>query len=172
MKIILTILLSCMLCGCGYHLAGQEELLSGQVLRVYIPYIINQTSEPYVETILVSRLSQEMARQKRYSEVRDKGQAEANLTVIVKNYNNKAISYDRNDEIAEYRVAVTVDAALIKISDAATLWSQQISWQASYATADDKMTQSDRERLAVEEICQRVAAEILFQMNKRVPLLP
>ncbi len=172
MKIILTILLSCLLCGCGYHVTGQSASLPGQTLHVYLPYIVNQTTEPYIETELVSRISQELARCRNYSEVGNGDQADAQLSVVISKYVRQAVSYDSSDDIAEYRIEMTINATLTNVADGAVLWSQSIGWRATYVTSADKMVQRDRERGAVAEVCQRLAAEILFQMQKRRSAAP
>ena len=172
MKILLTILLSCLLCGCGYHLAGQGGPSPGQVMHVYLPYIVNQTAEPYIESEIVSRISQEMAHYRNYSEVNSSEQAEAQLSVVINKYSRQAIAYDSLDNIAEYRVSITIIVTLSNVSDRSILWSQPIGWQATYTTTADKMAQRDRERQTVAEICQRLAGETLFQMHKNTPAMP
>ena len=167
MKLVLTILLSILLCGCGYQLAGQGTSLSGEPLKVYLPHVGNQTSQPYVDTLLVSSLSHELARSLHYSEVTAELGADRLLSVVITKYLRQALSYNSSDDIAEYRVTMTVDVLLTRSSDRSVLWKQAIDWQATYVTRDDKMAQSDSENLAVEEICQRLAAEIIYQMQQR-----
>ncbi len=172
MKLVLAILLSCLLCGCGYHLTGQGGSLSGQYSRLFIPNVSNQTSEPYLDSILTTQLSREIARQNNHTEVFSNDSADAKLLVRIRDFQNRAVSYDNNDDIAEYQVSITVDAELFERTGQPVGKPQTIKWQSVYSTSDDKMSQSDAEQAAVREVCQRLATEIFFQADSLIQTLP
>jgi len=153
-----------LLSGCGYHFAGQGGLLSGQIQRVRLPYIVNYTTEPYVETLLVSKVTDELGRAG-VSEVHSDREADAVLRISIQHYSNTALSYDADDEIAEYRVTMTVAASLVRAQGGEPLWQDVLSWDAAYATLSDKALQDDSEQEATAEVCQRLAEEILFQLQ-------
>lgn len=166
MRVVLAILICCLLGSCGYQLAGQGGSLSGQPAKVFVPHVVNQTAEPFIETSLTRQISREVARHRDYVEVGGEAAADLKLAVVIKGYQNAALSYDGNDDIAEYRVVMTVQVLLTSLADKSLVWSSQLSWRAAYSAADDKMNQSDKESAAVDEICQRLAEEIVFQLQK------
>ena len=150
--------------GCGYHFAGQGGHLPGGLSKIYVAPINNLTSEPYLETKLISRVTDEFARSGQIAEVFNSAAAEAILTLTIRTYSRQAISYDSQDDIAEYDSAMTVDARLIRVKSNQELWQQRISWKSSYSVSSDKAAQDSAEANAIEEICQRLAEELRFRL--------
>ena len=153
-----------LLSGCGYHFAGQGGHLPGGVSKVYVAPINNLTREPYLETILISRVTDEFARSRQITEVFNSAAAEAVLTLTIRKYSSQAISYDSQDDIAEYDSAITVDARLSRVASNQELWQQRISWKSSYSVSADKAVQDSAETKAIAEICQRLAEELRFRL--------
>ncbi len=153
-----------LLSGCGYHFAGQGGHLPGGVNKIYVAPINNLTSEPYLETRLISRVTDEFARSRQIVEVFNSAAAEAILTLTIRTYSRQAISYDSQDDIAEYDSAMTVDARLTGVESNQDLWQQRISWKSSYSVSSDKAAQDSAEAKAIAEICQRLAEELRFRL--------
>ncbi len=163
---LLAVALSLLLGSCGYHLAGQGGTPPGQVAQVYLHHVINLTSEPYVETTLDSAVSREFARSRGFSESASLQAADAELKIVIKKLQIQAVSYDRDDDIAELAAIMTIDALLTSREGQGPPWHRQLSWQTTYVASDNKMNQSDRKQQAVAEICQRIAEELLFQLQE------
>ncbi len=159
--VLITLLL---LSGCGYHFAGQGGHLPGGVSKIYVAPINNLTSEPYLETRLISRVTDEFARSRQIAEVFNSAAAEAILTLTIRGYSRQAISYDSKDNIAEYDSVMTVDARLARAESNQDLWQQSISWKSSYSVSSDKAAQDSAEAKAIAEICQRLAEELRFRL--------
>jgi len=165
MRSLLVFALSLMLCSCGYHFA-EEGRLPGKVSRIYIPAVVNHSGEAYVETTLVSFISREFARYRGFSEVGNADLADAELDVTVNSLQLQAVSYDSNDDVAELNASLTIAARLTSPADQGILWSRQLSWQTTYVASDDKMVQEEGKQKAISELCQRLAEELLFQLQK------
>lgn len=160
----LLLLLLLALTGCGYHFSGQGSELPGGVQKIYLPLFVNRTAEPRLENRLGSDLSLVFARNSSISQVEKRELAEAALEGVISDFSSRAVSYDRNDDISEYRASMSVDVKLRAIEDGRLLWQGSVTWTDEYLAADDKNLQDDYKRAATEEISLRVAEEILSRL--------
>lgn len=160
----LLLLLLLVLTGCGYHFSGQGGELPGGGKKLYLPLFVNRTAEPRLENRLASDLSLVFARNSAIAQVEQRELAEAVLEGVISSYSTRAVSYDRNDDISEYRATMSVDVKLRAVADGRLLWQGTVSWSDEYLAADDKNLQADYEREAKEEISMRVAEEILSRL--------
>ena len=159
----LFILLFC-LSGCGYHFPGQSGALPAGVEKLYIPLFVNKTAEPQLENKMTNRVSEVFSRNSKISQVENPNDAEAVLFGTIRDYQTRALSYDRNDAIGEYRSTMIVDVVLRQIETEQLLWEGTISWSAEYRADNDKSVQEDLEQQATDEITLRLAEEILYQL--------
>jgi outer membrane lipopolysaccharide assembly protein LptE/RlpB len=161
----LLVLLSLLLClvGCGYNFPGKGQLPAG-VSRVYVPLFTNRTAEPLLENRLSTAVSEVFARNNRLTLVESRDEAEAILDGVIRSYSTRAISYDSNDDISEYRAQMQVEARLLQVTDGRLLWQGNAVWDDEYAAADDKAVQEDLEREAIDEISLRIAEELLSRL--------
>ena len=161
----LFILLSMLfLTGCGYHFPGQSGSLPAGVEKLYIPLFRNTTAEPQLENMMTSRVSEVFSRNSKISQVEDQDDAEAILEGTIRDYKSRALSYDNNDDISEYRSTMIIDAVLRQTKTEQLLWEGTVSWNEEYSAADDKIDQEDFEQQAIDEITLRLAEEILYKL--------
>lgn len=163
MRIITLVLVIC-LAGCGYSFPGKSGMLPGGVEKLYVPLFINKTSEPRLENKLGNRISEVFARSSKISQVGQEDAAEAILLGTISNYQSRALSYDRNDDVGEYRSTMTIDVILQRVGSGEILWDKKVSWSSVYRAEKDKGTQSDLEEQAINEISLRLAEELLHQL--------
>ncbi|MCK5913969.1 MAG: hypothetical protein KAG12_08805, partial [Desulfuromusa sp.] len=138
--------------------------LPGGVEQLYIPLFVNKTAEPQLEYKMTSRVSEVFSRNSKISQVEKGAQAEAILVGTVRSYQTRALSYDRNDAIGEYRSTMIVDAVLQQVGSEELLWEGTVTWSSEYNASKDKSAQEDLEQQAIEEITLRLAEEILYQL--------
>lgn len=160
-----TVLSLLLLAACGYHFPGSKQSLPGGVEKLYIPLFVNQTAEPRLEVLLSSAVSEVFVRRQNISQVSDPALAEATLEVKILAYESRALSYNQQDDISEYRSTIRAAANLRQLSDGRTLWRGEVAWSADYPAADDKSRQEDLEQGAIEEISQRLAEELLYRLR-------
>ncbi|MCK4690258.1 MAG: molecular chaperone, partial [Desulfuromonadales bacterium] len=89
---------------------------------------------------------------------------EAVLEGVISSYRTRAYSYDKNDDISEYRSTMVVNAKFRQVEDGRLLWQGQVSWDDEYPAADDKSLQEDFEQEAIEEISLRLAEELFYRL--------
>lgn len=151
-----------LLTGCGYHLSGRGNNLPPEVQTLYIELFANRTAEPYLENRIADLVTDEFARNRDLALREDKEQADAVLSGAISTYTTVPISYDSNDEITEYRSALTIAATLRRTSDGKVLWKGDLSWDEEYPSSDDKAVQEDNEAEAILQISERLAEELYF----------
>ena len=113
---------------------------------------------------MTNRVSEVFSRNSKISQVENPKDAEAVLLGTIRDYQTRALSYDRNDAIGEYRSTMSVDVVLRQIETDQLLWEGTISWSAEYRADNDKSVQEDLEQQATDEITLRLAEEILYQL--------
>jgi outer membrane lipopolysaccharide assembly protein LptE/RlpB len=145
---------------CGYHFPGHGEGVSAQVQTLYVGAIVNRTTEPFIETGVANAIIEAFARRKGIRPIESEDRAEALLTGAVTAYSSTALSYDRLDQIVEYRSSMTIEVTLQQQSDGRTLWKGSVSWSEEYLANSDKALQKDNEARAIAVISDRLAEEL------------
>jgi len=158
-------LLICLLVSaCGYHFRGEGDSLPGSVHRVYIEMIDNRTTEPFLENRLTNAVSRRFARKREVDVTAQRTTAEAILSGRITGYATSPISYDRNDDVVEYRSTMKTAFTLSRARDGKTLWKGTLSWSEEYFADADKSVQDDRESAAVISISDRLSDELLSHL--------
>jgi len=162
------LLLPCLLClfGCGYHFPGSESNLPAEVRSLYIELFANRTVEPFLENRITTSVIDWFARRNPRQIVEGRSGAEGVLTGAVTKYETEPISYDRNDEITEYRSTMTISATLRQTSDDRVLWKGRLEWSEEYPASLDKAAQEDNEAEAIAVIAERLAQELYFRITE------
>jgi outer membrane lipopolysaccharide assembly protein LptE/RlpB len=164
MKQLAILALLLILSACGYHFSGPNASLPGGGRALYIPLFVNQTAEPQLENRLSSIVSEVFARAGEISLVEAQERADAVLEGVISSYQSRALSYDKNDNISEYRATMVVAAKLRQVGDGRLLWQGTISWDGEYVAAADKALQEDLEQITIEEISRRLAEELYYRL--------
>ena len=164
MRYLLTLVILLVLPACGYHFPGQGGALPGGVEKLYIPLFINKTSEVQLDNKLTSRVTEVFARNHKLSQVESPEQADALLEGRIDKYQSRALSYDKNDDISEYRATMIVSAQLRSARSKEVLWQKSVTWSVDYTAANNKALQADLEKQAIDEISLRIAEELFYQL--------
>ncbi len=153
-----------LLSACGYSFPGKSGALPGGVKTIHIPLFRNLTAEPLLENQLSSTVSEVFAQSGKISQIEKRDQAEAVLEGVISSYSNRALSYNKNDNISEYRSTMSLAVKLRQVSDERLLWQGDLRWDSDYFASDDKMRQEDLEQQAIDEITRRLAEELYFRL--------
>jgi len=149
--------------GCGYRFAGGADALPEDVRTLYVELLSNRTHEPYLENRITDALIAQFSRSGRFDLTEDRSVADAFLSGSVTSYSTVAISYDRNDEFADYRSSVTVSASLHS-KDGKTLWRGNETWTEEYPASKDRLKQEDFEDAAIAIVAQRLAERFYYRV--------
>ncbi len=159
----LFILLFC-LSGCGYHLPGQADGLPGGVEKLYIQLFVNTTAEPRLETRMTSQVSQVFSRNKNIDQVEKQKNAEAVLEGTIRDYQNKSLSYNKNDDIGTYLSRLTIDAVLRQVETNQVLWKGTVKWREQYSASNDKNIQELARQQALQQMIFRLSEDLFYRL--------
>ncbi len=163
MKYLILLLLTLALVGCGYTPVALGPGIG--VKTLFIEPLDNRTAEPFLDSIVTNRLRERFGRDSRLTLVNDRKDAEAILSGSISTYNRKAVSYDRNDDIVEYRSIMKVKASLQRVSDGKILWKDNISWTEESMNSKDRSIQEDNETVAIQAISDRLAEQLYNRLQ-------
>lgn len=107
--------------GCGYHFAGGRASRDPGALAIAGPVIENQTRQPGLELALEEAIAQRFIIEGRPLH-KPTGEGQARLRCTIRTLDIKPISYRRNLTAREYRITMTLDAALEQKDKAPALW--------------------------------------------------
>jgi TolB-like protein len=147
--------------GCGYHAPVAGDPWVGQHGRTLcIELFANRTAEPYLDSIVTDEVSIQLARLRLVELVEDQAAADLLLTGTVTEFDSRALAYAADDEIGEYRARMTVKARLVRRSDGAVLWQEELRRSEIYPAQADKSLQQSVESLAARLIAKRIAEDL------------
>lgn len=150
--------------GCGYNLPGRSANLPEGIETLHVELLKNRTPEPFLENGLTDSVVSEFIRGRSLELAGSPEKADAILSGVITGYSSDPISYDRNDNITEYRSRLTAGFTLKRIGDGKVLWKGQFSWEEEYPASDDKAVQEDNEAAAVRIIDDRLAEEVYYNL--------
>ncbi len=157
---VLLIGITLLVCACGYHLPGRGTSLPDDVQTVYVEPFENKTTEPFLETPLTNEVRDQFSRRRTVEVVGSPDLADAILTGTIVSYRSSTVSYDRDDDITEYRATMIVDAALTRANGEEVIWQGTVRWNEEFYANDDRAQQDYNETLAQEDLHRRLAQEI------------
>lgn len=149
-----------LIAGCGYHLPGRGDSLPEDIQRIVVEPFINRTAEPFLETQLTNEVRDQFARRRTVEVVSSVQNADAVLTGSIVYYRATAVSYDRNDDITEYRLTITVNGELTRADGSEVLWQGTVDWNEEFFASDDRAQQDNNETAAQQDATRRLAQEV------------
>ena len=106
--------------GCGYSFRGN---LPPHIQTVAVPVFVNKTTEPAVENTITAAVVDAFVNSGRLRVV-PLGQADSVLEGEIVGYSLQALAFDRNVNIQEYRLLVTLNLKLRDARRGGVLWQQ------------------------------------------------
>ncbi len=164
-RVFLFLILAGLLAGCGYHRPGQGDNL-GDLRTLYVALFANTTYQPFIENDLTQAVTRRFLRTQRWRLVEDAATADAVFSGTVVDYRSVPVSFDRNDNILEYRSQITVKALLRRNQDGRVLWKGDANWSEEYSGGLDKGIQNDLERVAIRSSAERLADELFYRLTE------
>jgi outer membrane lipopolysaccharide assembly protein LptE/RlpB len=168
----LVLSLSCILSGCSYHLASEEQtpsLTAGKTIA--IPMWQSKSYRPNLEAVLTGSLVDEFALRSGGMVVAEDA-AELLLTGTIVTYATTPLSYTSADQVREYRATMTVDATLTEKRTQKILWKGTLSASQDYpaninlAQQNRISLQQDSEEAALQEISRKIAQQLFQKMSE------
>lgn len=153
------ILLSLLLCGCGYHLVGKVTHVPPGVTSIAIPTLTNQTFEPGLEIPFTQAILREFIQDRRVK-VLDRKEADSILEGIVKSFNIASVAYDQSGYVLEYQAIVVMDLTLKKPTGEILWRENNLSETYWYRAANVALTNEARKNIAIQQIAGFMAERV------------
>ena len=148
--------------GCGYTLVGQGNL-PDHIKTIAIPIFVNKTPEEGVEEIITQEVIEQFVKGGKVRLVSE-GNADALLKGTITAYKaDDVASYDENNEVASYKLKITVDIELKDLINEETLWQtqglvedQDFDGGPSVNITQETENEEEALRYLAEELAQRI----------------
>lgn len=166
--LLLSVFLAAAFCGCGYTTGS---LLPSGLKTIYVDNFKNmidvgkETTEnskyalyrPGIENDVTSSIVDRFAFDGNLK-IATREKADLMLEGKLTDYRKEALRYDNADNVEEYRVKITVEMELIKISDGKVLWTEKaFTGESTYNTTGSFATTEEVARgKALEDLARRV----------------
>jgi outer membrane lipopolysaccharide assembly protein LptE/RlpB len=149
-RALLLLLLAVLLGGCGYTVRGT---VPSHINTVAVPIFRNRTPEPAIESLITRAVVEAFSTNGRLKVV-GSGQADAILDGEITNYNVSSIAFDRDANVRQYRLLVTVNLRMRDVRRNTVLFQQSgVSEQ-----ADFRVQNAVSQTISREETALRAAA--------------
>ena len=172
--LFLAVLLSVFLglSGCGYT---TKSLLPENIKNVHVPPVKNSidlSSEisdrtpfrvyrPGLEVEITNAIINRFIFDGQLKVTADE-KADARLEAVLVDFRRDALRYSEGDDVQEYRLSVTVDAALIQKSDQKALWRERVIGDSTFFLAGPRAVSEDQAlNKAVEDVARRVVEKTI-----------
>jgi len=120
-RVLVLVASAALLAGCGYSLRGS---LPEHIRTVAIPIFANKTQQPAVENLLTRAVVDAFVTSGRLKVVRLED-ADSILEGEITGYQLNALSYNRQANVQEYRLTVTLNLRFKDVKNNAVLWQQE-----------------------------------------------
>jgi hypothetical protein len=119
-----TLLLVCLLAGCGYRFEGGGGTAYPAIRTVFVDVFANRTSEVYAENIFRTAFINRFVQEGRFKMAKSRGEADAVFRGTVKNLITYPLAYKAGNFSAEDRLAVTLELSFEERQSGRILWSE------------------------------------------------
>ncbi len=163
LKWIIFICLIVFLGSCGYRFES-GGYINKNVKSAAVTVLKNQSSETGAGITFTNALIQEII-QKTDTRVVDKSRASVFFEGIIKEITFSTLSRSSTESVLERRISATMDLKMINRKDE-VVWSVlDFSSYEDYTTSQNKITDDENRKLAVEKIALRIAEKLINNMT-------
>lgn len=148
--LLLLLLLAVLPGGCGYTVHGT---LPSHINTVAVPIFRNRTSEPAIESLITRAVVEAFSTNGRLKVV-SSGQADAILDGEIIDYNVTSIAFDRDANVRQYRLLVTVNLRMRDVRRNTVLFQES----GVREQADFRVQNAVSQTISREETALRAAA--------------
>ena len=111
---------------CGSQFIGRASSLPPEIQRIAVPTIENNTFEPLLDERLTEAVKKSFMARPRLEVVNDASDADAIFKGRIIRFSLVPLSFDPQNEAAEYRVRILADFSLQNARDQKILWEEKM----------------------------------------------
>jgi outer membrane lipopolysaccharide assembly protein LptE/RlpB len=162
-KAFSALLLTLLLCGCGYHTAGHASRLPAGVHTIAVPVFINQTQTYRIEQVLTRDVVREFVSRTHYQIVNDSGRtADAVLKGSVISAQAAPLTYDaQTGRISSAIVTVSMKVSLSDHQGRVFFENQNYTFRQQYQVSREVNSFFEEETPALQRMSQDFARTLV-----------
>jgi outer membrane lipopolysaccharide assembly protein LptE/RlpB len=119
---VIFVLFFIFLAGCGYTVGS---LVPPHIKTIYVETFTNKTNEPHIEIDITAALKEKYVKDGNLRIANSKQEADSMLKGEIIGYQKQPLSYAADDEIAEYRLVLTVNLEYLDLAADEVLWQEK-----------------------------------------------
>ncbi len=144
---------------CGYRLSSSVPLdLPGKITTLYIEEVVNPSTEPWLESRLISEVRDEFSRRGRVSWV-GRGQAQGLMHLIITRYRDYTKVESAAEETLKSELALSLEGRILSAKD------RKVLWISSPVHVRESFTGVRQKRRAERRIVQDAADALANQLS-------
>jgi outer membrane lipopolysaccharide assembly protein LptE/RlpB len=148
--------------GCGYRLAGKNQLLPTDVRVIAVPPFENQTRRPEIDQRITEQMTATLIKRGGYRTTGLTEGADAILSGSVTGYNSSPVSVGSDGRATRYEVVITASVQLRKMPEDRILFSSShFVFKKQYDVSDEALSFSDQEIVAIDEIARDFSESVV-----------
>ena len=148
--------------GCGYRLAGRNQLLPTSVKTIAIPPFENQTRRPEIDQRITEQVTATFIERGGYRTTASETGADAILTGLVTGYDVTPVSVGSEGRATRYEVVITASVELSRLPAREVLFrSSHFVFKKQYNVEDASLTFFNQEIIAIDEIAKDFAESVV-----------
>ncbi len=148
--------------GCGYRLAGRNQLLPPGVKVIGVPPFVNQTRRPEIEQRITEQLTATLIKRGGYRTTGSESGADALLKGEVTGYDITPVSVGIEGRATRYEVVITASVELTTVPDGSVLFrSSHFVFKKQYDVLAGSGNFFDQEILAINEIARDFSESVV-----------
>lgn len=148
--------------GCGYRLAGRNQLLPPSVKTIAIPPFENQTKRPEIDQRITEQVTATFIGRGGYRATAREEGADAVLNGSVTGYDVSPVSVGSQGRATRYEVVITASVELSRLPAREVLFrSSHFVFKKQYNVEDASLTFFNQEIIAIDEIAKDFAESVV-----------
>lgn len=148
--------------GCGYRLAGRNQVLPSTVRVIAVPPFENHTRRPEIEQRITEQVTATFIQRGGYRTTGSTSGADAVLKGEVTGYDITPVSVGREGRATRYEVLITASVELSRVPEGDVLFrSDHYVFKKQYDVQTTALTFFDQEILAINEIARDFAESVV-----------
>lgn len=148
--------------GCGYRLAGRNQLLPPSVKTIAIPPFENQTRRSEIDQRITEQVTATFIERGGYRTTASEAGADAILTGVVTGYDVTPVSVGSEGRATRYEVVITASVELSRLPAREVFFrSSHFVFKKQYNVEDANLTFFNQEIVAIDEIAKDFAESVV-----------
>jgi len=158
MLIVIVVVPTLLLAGCGYHFSPGGEHIDRAIQDVFVDNFDNRTTEANVENYFRNSFIDQMRRGSRFDVVASRKGCDAVLSGSIQRIDTSHVSYSSSDVAQEDRIVVTMELAFESVRTGTVIWaSENFTGKKVYTVSTNTSTTERNRKAAIRELSDDMA---------------